>query len=197
MDSLHFYLFHCYHIGIRTKKQDDNQAEEETKNNKYFDAAFSRINKIISERTYITKEFNRFSTKKNGKYNIKTQEDEMENIADNNTYLDEIYKHLQNNNIKATHVKKLNQFIQSEEYETDSIAYDIEIYDGNIDNAVASTTCIKQIKNFIETTTVSSTLYSVGLRFYYWNYYKNLNQLGTDEQVIGYSKVNNYNAHSG
>eukprot|EP01084_Bolivina_argentea_P043228 79653_1 len=28
MDSLHFYLFHCYDVGIRTKKQDEKQQEQ-------------------------------------------------------------------------------------------------------------------------------------------------------------------------
>ena len=35
----------------------------------------------------------------------------------------------------------------------------------------------------------------MGLRFYYWTYYKDKEQLGIDEQVI--SSTNNYNNHSG
>eukprot|EP01084_Bolivina_argentea_P245450 410953_1 len=66
MDSLHFYLFHCFHVGIRLKKEEKIQATDanEEKKDEYFDSAFSRVNKMILERQHITKEFDRFSLKK-------------------------------------------------------------------------------------------------------------------------------------
>eukprot|EP01084_Bolivina_argentea_P232467 391807_1 len=120
MDSLHFYLFHCYDVGIRTKTQDEKQQEEEEeKDDQYFDAAFSRVNKIISESEHITKQFDRFSTKKNTKFTIKTELDkEIQNGNDDITYLDVIYEYLQSKNVKNSDIKQLNQFIQDEEYET-------------------------------------------------------------------------------
>eukprot|EP01084_Bolivina_argentea_P189324 325595_1 len=141
MDSLHFYLFHCYDVGIRTKKQDEKQQqqEEEKNDSQYFDAAFSRITKIISARAHITKQFDRFSTNKNTKFNIKTEADEeIENANNDNTYLDAVYQYLQSKNVKTGDVEQLNQFIQNEEYETDSIGYDIDIKDGNIAKCVHS-----------------------------------------------------------
>eukprot|EP01084_Bolivina_argentea_P315794 547251_1 len=90
MDSLHFYLFHCYDVGIRTKNQDEKQQEEKS-DDPYFDAAFSRTNKMISTRAHTTKQFDRFSTKKNTKFNIKTEQDEQMG-NDNNTYLDAMYE---------------------------------------------------------------------------------------------------------
>eukprot|EP01084_Bolivina_argentea_P305059 526947_1 len=188
MDSLHFYLFHCYDVGIRTKKQDDKQQQEEEekkKDDQYFDAAFSRVNKMISERAHITKQFDRFSTRKNGKFNIKMKTDgEMHNDNDDNTYLDAIYQHVQTKNVTKCEVEQLNQFIQDEQYETDTIEYDIDIKDGNIAKGVDNPDCIKKIQNFMHTAKASSTSFSVGLRFYYWDYYKERKQLGMDEQVI-------------
>eukprot|EP01084_Bolivina_argentea_P228751 386266_1 len=67
MDSLHFYLHHCFHVGLRTKTDantDETDEKHEKQNIEYFDAAFSRINKMILERQHITKQFDRFSTKK-------------------------------------------------------------------------------------------------------------------------------------
>eukprot|EP01084_Bolivina_argentea_P207085 353404_1 len=82
MDSLHFYLHHCFHVGLRARADSDANATDEKQNVEYFDAVFSRINKMTLERQHITKHFDRFSTKKNNKFNIKTQEEEMENNND-------------------------------------------------------------------------------------------------------------------
>eukprot|EP01084_Bolivina_argentea_P300025 517227_1 len=126
MDSLHFYLFHCYDVGIRIKTADEQNEEEEEKinDNQYFDAAFSRVDAMISERAYITKHFDRFSRKKNTKFSIKTEAEE-EQIENGNTYLDAIYGHLQCQKFNKTYIKQLNQFIQDEEYDTDTIEYDV------------------------------------------------------------------------
>eukprot|EP01084_Bolivina_argentea_P211245 359357_1 len=66
MDSLHFYLFHCFHVGLRIKTEEkpQQQDEKEEKKGEYFDSTFSRLNKMIQERQHITKEFDRFSSKK-------------------------------------------------------------------------------------------------------------------------------------
>eukprot|EP01084_Bolivina_argentea_P153803 268152_1 len=129
MDSLHFYLFHCYDVGIRTQKQNATQdEEEENKQDQYFDAAFSRINKTISHRASTTHNFDRFSNKKNTKFNIKTeQKEQTENNVGDNTYLDAIYEYLQSKNVKKNDIAQLNKFIQDEEYDTDAIAYDVHL----------------------------------------------------------------------
>eukprot|EP01084_Bolivina_argentea_P298540 514477_1 len=72
MDAVHFYLHHCFDVGIRVKtdeKEVKNETEEE-KNDKYFDKVFSRMNKMILQRKHLTKSFERFSTKKNNKFTI-------------------------------------------------------------------------------------------------------------------------------
>ena len=154
MDSFHFYLFHCFDVGIRCKKQDtkeEKEEKEEQKNDTYFDAAFSRINKMISQRQDITKEFDRFSTAKNSKFNIETgHEKEEENQNDDTTHLDTIYQYLKPQNIKQNDIRDLNDFIEKEEYDTESIEFDIiEIKDGNISNGVISDECIQKIQNLI------------------------------------------------
>ncbi len=45
--------------------------------------------------------------------------------------------------------------------------------------------------------TVNSDSFAVGLRFYYWEYYKSLQQLDDDEQYISYAEddpIDNSNA---
>eukprot|EP01084_Bolivina_argentea_P262211 443365_1 len=61
MDSLHFYLFHCFDVGIRTKKEDNEDKKQPTdkqkeeKKGEYFDSKFSRLNQMILERQHLTK----------------------------------------------------------------------------------------------------------------------------------------------
>eukprot|EP01084_Bolivina_argentea_P220682 373958_1 len=185
MDSLHFYLFHCFDVGIRTKTQDEEPHEEKQKSDQYFDDGFSRINKLISERKHVTKNFDRFSTNQNSKFSIMTQQDEqIENDEDDSTYLDAIFYHLKSKNVKSIHVKKLIDYLQEEKHDTDSVTYDIDINGGNIAQAVNDDACIDEIRNFTETAKVSSTSFAVGLRFYYWSYYKELKQLDMDEVDI-------------
>merc|ERR1712024_161793 len=62
MDSLHFYLFHCFDAGLRTKNpdnnnDDDDDDDDEGKGDRYFDAEFSRIHRVVSEKRNITKTF--------------------------------------------------------------------------------------------------------------------------------------------
>eukprot|EP01084_Bolivina_argentea_P254139 427147_1 len=93
MDSLHFYLYHCFHVGLRAKRDGTQQQKEkdEEKTDEYFDDVFSRISETILKSEYMTNSFDRFSNKKNCKFNIKSQEEEIENENDH-TYLDELYE---------------------------------------------------------------------------------------------------------
>eukprot|EP01084_Bolivina_argentea_P162889 283424_1 len=180
MDSMHFYLHHCFHVGLRVKKPDktdEKQQDDEIKtDDKYFDAAFSRMNKMILQRKDVTEAFDRFSTK-NNKFNIKSTDEEIEYDIDGNTNLDEFYKHLQNKNIKQSDIKHLSWFIQCEEYDTDCIEYDMEIKYSNIATSIKPNKCIETLKQFVKATKIPSLAFSVGLRFYYWDDYQQLIQL--------------------
>eukprot|EP01084_Bolivina_argentea_P303063 523184_1 len=196
MDSLHFYFFHCYDVGIRSKKQDEMHDEEEKNQDEFFDALFSRKNNLIAQRAHITKHFDRFSTKKNGKFNIETPHGEqMENNTDNTTYLDALYQYLQSKNIEQNDIEQLCIFIKEQEYDTDTIGYDVDLINGNIVKNADSHDCIQKIQHFMQTAKVSSTSFAIGLRFYYWDYYKQRKQLDMDEQEV--RGINNYNSHSG
>ncbi len=71
MDSLHFYIFHLFDCGLRTINiGNDIDENDEIKQDKkeYFDAAFARVTKMINDRKYITKSFQRF--KNNNKFSM-------------------------------------------------------------------------------------------------------------------------------
>jgi len=187
MDSLHFYLFHCFDAGLRTKKPDNNNDEEEAKGDRYFDAEFNRIHRIVSEKRDITKRFNRFKTN-NAKFSIITAPDNNDDDGNSTTFLDEIYKYLSAVGVKKNAIKNLRYFVSDEQYETESIEYDVlnghddENNNGNIEQYVSTKHCIVSIKEFIKASKISSSSFSIGLRFYYWDYYKSLKELPDDEQ---------------
>eukprot|EP01084_Bolivina_argentea_P238632 400900_1 len=89
MDSLHFYLFHLFDVGLRVKSNpNDIDIKDENDNNvKCFDKEFSRIISMINERKHITAAFNRFNT--NDKFNINVKQ---QNSDSSMTYLDEMYE---------------------------------------------------------------------------------------------------------
>ena len=74
MDSLHFYLLHLFHVGLRAIKNkiNEEQQEEEVKQEgdqvESLDKEFSRIVKAITDRRHISDSFDRF--KSDGKFNI-------------------------------------------------------------------------------------------------------------------------------
>ena len=69
MDSLHFYCYHLFDVGLRILSQDNKQEsddedddDEEIKNEDY-DFEFARINKNINNRIHLSQSFNRFKGK--------------------------------------------------------------------------------------------------------------------------------------
>eukprot|EP01084_Bolivina_argentea_P261910 442778_1 len=197
MDSVHFYLCHCYDIGIRTKAEgteprEESNEEEKNNNDKYFDAAFSKLNEMVTKRHSVTKPFERFSTTKNNKFAIKLKESENE-TNDETTGLDEIYLGLKIQKVSNTNIRKLQQFILCQEYETDTFEYDLALRGGNISQWIQNYDAMEKIQNFLSSTKYSVTSFSIGLRFYYWDYYKTIKQLGSDEDWWKY----NFNDHSG
>ena len=179
MDSLHFYLFHCFDAGLRTIKHDDDEikGDDENKNNlQYFDAAFSRINKMISARKDATDSFNRFKTQ-NTKFRIITNDNKhktgsyipfLYKIAVNNnnfkipddsmastTFLDEVYVHLESVGVDNDHIDTLKSFVNEQEFESESIEYDVvndnvDKKHGNIQQFVSNKHCFKSIQDFIK-----------------------------------------------
>merc|ERR550539_1583414 len=73
LDSIHFYLAHCFEAGFRfeasqqTKEEEEDEKEEKST---LFDAEFNRMNNAIRERDHLTASFERISPKNNSKFSI-------------------------------------------------------------------------------------------------------------------------------
>ena len=166
MDGLHFYVFHLFEVGLRssTKNNDKDKTKlnEEKLESEYFDEEFKRLKTRISETQERTKSFERFGTNENNKFSIKTEFDKKEEIndykdnqindnSDGMTYLDELYKHLNKNGVDINAINNLKKFIQTEQFDTDSLAMDVAIdgKQGNISRNVDDDECISAVIAFI------------------------------------------------
>eukprot|EP01084_Bolivina_argentea_P291449 500914_1 len=97
------------------------------------------------------------------------------------TFIDELIHHINSLGVDEKIVNGLKEYLYLEEYDTESIQNDIDIYikekhcnllevmGNNVDY-------IEMMKHFVKTVTVSSVAFSTGFVFWYWNYYKNINQ---------------------
>ena len=118
------------------------------------------------------------------------------------TYLDTLYHHLNRSKIDISALQKFTKYLVDEEYCTDAVDYDINIddgLDGNISKYVDNETCVKCIIAFMSSSrrmfmflmfflpnklciflfAVSFSSFSIGLRFYYWTKYQDLQVLNT------------------
>ena len=99
---------------------------------------------MIKQRKHITKSFERFASIKNTKFNIKSDKD-TKNTYDEKPSLDYLYSRLNDTKISSNYIKDFYEFISSEEYDTETIEYDIcNITYGNI------VTLRKEITDFIQ-----------------------------------------------
>lgn len=191
MDSLHFYLFHCFDVGLRTfaKETKDignihQDSERKHIQNEFYDPSFSKMVNKVDHCSQTTTSFNRFQNNK--KYSIQTAVNENDTMK-NNTYLDELYQHLIENKKEENNeeiVYKLRRFVRNEQFDSESLMEDImEILPrGNVSNHIQNAECIDSIQNFMKMTQINSSSFSIGYRFYYWPYYQYLDDLPEKDQ---------------
>eukprot|EP01084_Bolivina_argentea_P083523 151214_1 len=226
-DNMHFYVNHIEEIGLRITI--NNNDKYENSYSQLRDKTIATIQKEIEMAKKKCGLFDRLDNTKNSKFNImdinynhtslnKTDNDEKEER--NNTLHSIGHKHKQTKNSKAKtfvehmaeHISvdfeektmdKLNEYLLSEEYDTDCIENDVNIYDSDktcnllsvLDNNI---NYIQTIKRFIQYCMISvEDAFSTGFVFWYWKHWKNVNEntikqrrhelLGENTDFGGYS----------
>eukprot|EP01084_Bolivina_argentea_P030671 56793_1 len=189
-DALHYYILHLFETGMRTPKMNDGDNDNKTAeddNNEYFDAKFTRIANLIAEKQETTKRFHRF--KSNNKFNIGFEEEKKD---ESSTVMDELYSYLLAKNITKKTVRKIQKYIEDEEYDTDSLkmGQDSPLI-GNIKLIPVSKTVAEVIKEFINVSTIKSSSFNIGIIFYYWPKYRGMKQFNQNRNKY------NINDHGG
>eukprot|EP01084_Bolivina_argentea_P234502 394798_1 len=187
MDSLHFYLFHLFDCGLRCIVNDDiyETDDDNTTENEYFDAEFCRLNKRIVQTQSVTHAFVRFNLNKNNKFKIIGYDDR--NNFDGDTFLDGLFCHLVHQKVDNDYICKLRCFLEAEEYDSQAVCDDFGIptddenqCDGNLFYLMHD---VQFLRNYIKATTVSSSSFDIGLRFYYWPHYEEMKAIPEKELI--------------
>merc|ERR1712228_728046 len=136
----------------------------------YFDAAFARF--------------------KSTKFSLNTA---MNDANESNLcFLDEMNKYLAFKGVDEKYLMLLNNLINKEEFDSDSVKNDIAMSKANLCKAIKNEKMIKLMEQYIAFIDLQSNTFSVGYRWYYWKKYKAMKQLPTNETMSS-----NINDHSG
>ena len=173
MDSLHFYLFHLFDTGLMVAEEeneeddgmmiaDDDYYEEKEKNtyqdaiskkyedDEYYDDELHQLQAQYAKTLKNTNGFNRYHPKKNKKFNIVMDFDDEE-VKNDTTFTDELYKHLTSTRASKSDINSLEKLIYDGDYDTDAIRFDVDLLaQSNIGQIISDQNCLKSIKQFVK-----------------------------------------------
>eukprot|EP01084_Bolivina_argentea_P076667 138976_1 len=201
MDSCHCYLYHLYDVGLRVKesgivKDDDNKPHNATAD---FDLRFAEMRRMVKKATseLLKLENFDFNRAQSNKFNliadIVNGDDDSEN-----TFMDGLYKYLKEKNIPDTNILEIKLRFQQEHYDSDSVEYDVfktnSGADSNIRQWLRNSAHFALFQQYIYQIKISVRSFKIGYRFYYWGYYKNLDD--TYQPTQSHQNVIDYSLHS-
>ena len=172
MDSLHFYVFHTFDVGLRihpmtcpveAKCDGEEKVEDDKKGDEYFDDAFYRVKSALSEKRKNIVSFPRFRRHKNSKFNLNTEYDDdyiRDDCTDKDllegveTFINSLFNHLASNKVNEEIIRNLQEIIQTEEYQTDTLAIDISDFGqkGNVLQHITDDKSVEKIMKFFNST---------------------------------------------
>eukprot|EP01083_Nonionella_stella_P268420 907395_1 len=181
LDAIHCYLYHSYDTGFRVKRnelmatKDSTEMQEEEKyNESYFDEAFSKLYNIIKEKqnkSVLNKHNDRFAS--SIKFNITTNDNQSY------TFLDGLIEKIKKSKrISIDEIETIVLWLNTENYDSDSIKRDIsrDIKSSNIARFSRLNSNNESIYALMQKYCYHVELYqrtfNIGLRFYYWPFYK-------------------------
>eukprot|EP01083_Nonionella_stella_P229972 813381_1 len=181
IDSLHFYLVHLFECGLRTVRPNPDTVDTDECKQAYVDTELTRISRMVHERRDIRLAFNRLQSI--SKFNIQTAVGSSDTL-----YMDEAIRYLllspKNINIHENAIRKVYQFLTSQQYDSESLKGDIKHglashIASNIDKDV-----FESLAEFVKATELRSSSFNIGLTFYYWPEYANVKVMNTDQYNV-------------
>ena len=176
MDSLHFNIFHLISCGLKVNPNDgsneDEKENQQIANSSYFDPQFSNISNQIKQTENNT---NRFKRLGGTKYNlhIDNKDDlDIHNERGDDTFLNHVYStlfSLPSNNHDL--IVKLNRFIESNEYDTESLDLDLIIFKNdnisNISKEISQELVMNKMVEIFESSKMDKDSFSIGIDWQY------------------------------
>eukprot|EP01084_Bolivina_argentea_P294146 506051_1 len=173
MDGIHCYLYHLYDLGLRVKRKNRSiKYVNQDSCNIDFDTQFADIQRTVKEKTAKMRRTgindNRY---KISKYNLQVSE---------NTFMDGLYQCLNSKNVGHNDILLLQSKLNHEEYDTDALTDDFSFnisFDGSNMSTIASNRHqYELIQEYIHHNLLTKHSFDIGYRFYYWEYYKYMDQ---------------------
>eukprot|EP01083_Nonionella_stella_P205330 747807_1 len=191
-DSLHFYIIHLYHSGIRIKPKEiehvltNVSADQNHNDHGCFDIEFSKLQQLIKQKSSASNSILGDGSG-NNKFNIHCVEEETFTSAMISQSLRDPTSH--------DLVHRFRVFLEQEEYDTDSMIHDIESL-SNITNIMGDEESVGNMQQFILSNKLSNSSFSIGLVFYYWPYYKNYTDKKQLQMKTDWTNVNDHSGYS-
>eukprot|EP01084_Bolivina_argentea_P248781 416225_1 len=182
-DSIHYYLFHLFDVGLRISTYNDHVASDEQINSlTYVDKILSKQRQTIRvKRQKLPRIFNRFTTEHN-KFNMESninQSNDAKNIE--STRFDQLFESIQYENVNLNATKTLKRFLVDEDYDTDALIDDVQEYPdemaSNICAEIRNKSFLKHIFMHFNNQRLQNMVFSVGFTFWYWPYYAKDNNI--------------------
>eukprot|EP01084_Bolivina_argentea_P252784 424416_1 len=203
-DQCHHQIFHLYQLGLRINENDtQNNINSKDSSNSFLDSMFKQTKILIETKRKRHKlKIDRYN-EENNKYVIQPQVNAKPQEEKDETFLDAMFRHIQEENIIPSQtLLVLKQYIDDNEYDSDIVKYEVEEcienesnYNkciSNIYNIVEKTNFIVAVKSFIHFTQLINKSFSTGFRFiYYKKFSKDTNKIFED-LWDGYSKSELY-----
>eukprot|EP01084_Bolivina_argentea_P077638 140865_1 len=191
-DTIHLCLMHLQEMGLRFGRSQNNDEK----------SAFDDI--LKTQKTY-RQTIDRYSNIKNSKFNImgpKNVDDEKKAtdeanvpLSKGNTFTDHMFKYISNNkNIDDIGSRNICEYIYNNEYDTDSIMDDVD-NNLNIEHD-QDKICVDLIKSAIKYYNVSSNKFSTGIVYFYWDWYKDINDEKYKKDNPTTYNINNFGGYN-
>eukprot|EP01084_Bolivina_argentea_P159067 277051_1 len=182
-NTLHFFIEHFN--TIRSLALQSAKIKEESNCIMQKDVQLKRtlLTDVFSTHRKITERINKMKSRFNIAINQYTLPTELSKNTEEsqNTFIDDMFIYLQQNNIDNTELNKLKQYLDEEEFCTDSIMFDyinesMHVIDPNMTNNTQYIECMMCIKSFInhhlKSKHMFDGMFSTGFVLFYWKWYE-------------------------
>eukprot|EP01084_Bolivina_argentea_P097171 174697_1 len=202
-DGLHCYLLHQYDLGWKINihsieyQQAMNNTDTEHKvdsdiANRHFKAMFKVIKKKSQKYRYRQR-----SSRTKNKFNIEIiANEDSQNMSGDQTFLEEMYKRIKHKN-GAKLCDAVKDLCTANEFDSDAVQDDIaeQLNDSKMTSYLKNNVdadCYQTIERYVVECKLSRFEFSTGFTFYYWPYYKTVEQ-----EVEDITNIYNIQDHHG
>eukprot|EP01084_Bolivina_argentea_P239012 401633_1 len=171
LDSVHIYFLHLFDMGARLLKSERQQILENKHDENNYDIS-NTLSELMKNKINIYNEKCKHVNKNDTKNKFITIIPDPHSGKIDACFRESLMNELESTKIAPAEVKKVEQWFEEQEYDTDAINEDITSCDYN-SNIKQEITCYEPIQNYFNQHNPTKPYYSFGFRYYYWTFFEN------------------------